>query len=298
MRRVREIIRDRLPFRLAELLAPNRWVGVSRCAARTTDPLRFALREGLAPAFPGRRGALRGYTMKTSGLHFWLRQGTADLGIFIEIFVDRVYDLPGDVLACLERSETPRVLDLGGHIGLAGISLLEQLPGARIVAFEPDPDNFRILQRCIRSNGLQQRWQARERGAGASDGAAHFSAGLSSSSKLVARDEPSEVTVAVTDVLPEISTSDLVKMDMEGAEWAILGDPRFQSAAPEVLVMEYHSHLCPAAEPRSAASDALHRAGYEVRQIFDEPEQRVGMMWAVRFECARRGENGDRKVAQ
>ena len=269
-----------------------------RCAARTTEPLRFALREGLAPAFPSRRGALHGYTMKTSGLSFWLRQGTPDLGIFIEIFVERVYDLPADALACLERSETPRVLDLGGHIGLAGISLLEQLPAARIVAFEPDPDNFRVLQRCIRSNGLQQRWRARERGAAASDGAARFSAGLSSSSKLAARDDSSGSTVAVTDVLPEISKSNIVKMDMEGAEWAIISDPRFQSASPEVLVMEYHAHLCPAAEPRSAANDALHRAGYEVRQIFDEPDHRVGMVWAVRCDHVRHGENGDGEAAQ
>jgi FkbM family methyltransferase len=39
------------------------------------------------------------------------------------------------------------VMDLGANTGLASIFFAQQFPRARVIAVEPDPDNFRLLQR-------------------------------------------------------------------------------------------------------------------------------------------------------
>jgi FkbM family methyltransferase len=282
VRRARSAVRDVLPYRLAELLAVNRWRQAIACARLMSEPVSFAVREILVPASRSRRGALRRYTLKASGLAFWIRHGTPDVGVFDEIFVQRVYDLPPDARERLGEEPARRILDLGGHIGLSGLALLEQMPAAEILAFEPDETNYRVLERCIDANRLQDRWELRAAAAAASDGELSFAGGLSSGSKAAGDDDEIAFTVPSQDVLPAIAAADVVKMDMEGGEWAVLGDPRFAAAAPPVLVMEYHAHLCPEPAPKPAAHALLADAGYDVSEIFDEEALGFGMLWAVR----------------
>ena len=70
--------------------------------------------------------------------------------------------------------------------------------------------------------------------------------------------------MAAVDVLPELENADLVKIDIEGAEWALLADPRFAGARPSVLVLEYHRDGSPHPNEAQAAEDALLSAGLEV----------------------------------
>jgi len=59
-----------------------------------------------------------------------------------------------------------------------------------------------------------------------------FVAGLEALSHVVnggAGEPAREITVPMRDVLPEICSADLVKLDIEGGEWDILLDPRLSS---------------------------------------------------------------------
>jgi FkbM family methyltransferase len=54
--------------------------------------------------------------------------------------------------AC-ERSD-PTILDCGSHIGLSLAWFKRRFPGARITAFEPDPESFQLLRTNVAINGF------------------------------------------------------------------------------------------------------------------------------------------------
>ena len=49
----------------------------------------------------------------------------------------------------------PTILDCGSHIGLSVAWFKRRFPKAQIIAFEPDPDSFRLLQTNVAVNGFQ-----------------------------------------------------------------------------------------------------------------------------------------------
>ena len=92
-----------------------------------------------------------------------LRDGTTDLTVFREMFVDRPYDLTGlkrladveqhygDILA---RGRRPLIVDAGANVGLSVIFFREQYPEALIIALEPEQDNFAELERQVANDPL------------------------------------------------------------------------------------------------------------------------------------------------
>jgi FkbM family methyltransferase len=83
-----------------------------------------------------------------------LRPGTTDWRVLHQIFADQEYDpaSPAHDAAltrrydeALGRSEVPVIIDCGANIGLASIWYAQRYPHARIIAVEPEPENFRIL---------------------------------------------------------------------------------------------------------------------------------------------------------
>ncbi|HEY2132214.1 MAG TPA: FkbM family methyltransferase, partial [Acetobacteraceae bacterium] len=45
----------------------------------------------------------------------------------------------------IDRAEVPVIIDCGANIGIASIWYAQRYPRARIIAVEPEPENFRIL---------------------------------------------------------------------------------------------------------------------------------------------------------
>ncbi len=77
----------------------------------------------------------------TGGTVF-LRPGTTDQNVYDEIFVEREYDL--------ELGKPSLIVDAGAHIGLAAVYFASKYPQARVIALEPEPGNFAVLQRNAR----------------------------------------------------------------------------------------------------------------------------------------------------
>ncbi len=63
-----------------------------------------------------------------------------------EIFLDEIYkqNLPSK----------PYIIDCGANIGLSVIYMKRFFPGAEIIAFEPDEQNFKFLEENVRSFGF------------------------------------------------------------------------------------------------------------------------------------------------
>lgn len=272
--RARRSAGELLPHPVIRALDRLRVQQAALCGVLTTRPAAFTLGE------VGRRPGLRRYRLRDSGLAFCVHHGTEDLGVVDEVFRLRHYAFPARVAAHLEALERPRVVDLGAHIGLFGVAVLERFPAARIVAYEPDPINHEALRCCIHANGRQDRWRAIQACAAARDGSVRFAAGRSSGSQVVATAAEGAIEVPALDVFGDLERADLLKMDMEGGEWELLDDSRFDDIAPAAMVLEYHPHLCPGPDPRARVERTLTRKGYEIDEIFHHPSG-VGMMWAI-----------------
>src|SRR5438067_450203 len=53
------------------------------------------------------------------------------------------------------KTDTPFIIDCGSHIGMSVLYFKRRCPQAQIIAFEPNPQTFQILERNIRQNHLQ-----------------------------------------------------------------------------------------------------------------------------------------------
>jgi FkbM family methyltransferase len=238
------------------------------------DPVRFVYRELSAS------GRLARYRLRSSGREVFIRHNTADPLVLDEIFYTGHYELPDHVAHMLDAlGRPPALLDLGANIGLFGVWALDRFPGAQITAFEPDPTNAAVARRTMGVNGAEDRWRLFEAAAMDRDGRVEFLSGVFSRSRI----EPGEGTIDVeaVDVFPFLETVDLAKVDIEGGEWAILGDPRFRQLEVPAIVLEYHPDQAPGADPRTLALEAMRSAGYEA-EVVDEFGPGQGMIWAWR----------------
>lgn len=228
-----------------------------------------------------RRPVVGVYRLRTSGVAVALRHHTGDIMVLDEIFSQGEYEPPREArLGLAKLPPEPRVLDLGANIGLFGAWVLAQLPGATIVAVEADPENAAVHRRTIEANALGDRWQLVEGFAATKPGVIPFKAGLHATSQRAEAGEEA-VDVAAVDVLPRVEAADLVKIDVEGAEWDLLADPRFARAQPQVIVLEYHEQGCPGPDPAGAAEAALRAAGFQVVHGQTKPQFGAGILWAL-----------------
>ena len=255
--------------------------------ARPTQHLASAVAMGrvvqqtprfVANELRGARG-VRAYAMRDGGRTVLLRHGSIDPWTFNEIFVLRLYEPPEPVGALLAAVSEPVVLDLGANIGMFGLDALQRYPGARVTAYEPDAESAAIHRHLIERNASERRWQLVEACAGPREGTVTFLPGQETESRIVDGPTPGAVTLPMEDVLPSFANADLVKLDIEGGEWALLADPRFATA--RVVVLEYHPPGCPEADTHAAARRLLEGHGYEFIPLFEHPGG-VGMAWAFR----------------
>ncbi len=240
------------------------------------ESFAFFAREAL-----GRSGLFH-YRLRESGLRVALRHRTGDVVTLGEVWHNRDYDPPPEVMAVLGAS--PRVLDLGGNIGLFALHAAAIWPDATLTSYEPDAVNAAVARESRRLNHLEGHWSIIEAAAGNHEGAVQFVAGQDALSHVVEGDDdaPGAITVPMQDVLAEVAGSDLVKMDIEGGEWAVLTDNRFVAHPPKALVLEYHpSSSCPGPDPHEAVRAQLAAAGMRHAEVWRRDDGH-GQMWAWR----------------
>ena len=241
-------------------------------AWRLADPLSFLIAEGR-----GRGPATGVYRLRHGGT-VEVRHRTRDTDILREVFGPRPIYRPPAAIGTLLRGPI-RVLDLGGNVGLFGVYALTEWEVASLVSLEPDPENQTILQRVVAHNDAEDRWRVLAAAAANSSEPIRFIGGMFSESRRAESGEPG-VVVPAHDVFAHPPV-DLLKLDIEGGEWALLDDPRLPQLPARVLVMEWHWRFSGRGDPRTRAVGRLQRAGYTVLTppATGEPS---GLLWAYR----------------
>lgn len=278
---------------MKRVLALVRWLagvpGVRRLTgSRALLRASFALRASLvsergrfARNELRRRDVTASYHLRGTPVAVAIRHHTPDVLVLDELFAQGEYEPPAEVEPALrDLGAAPLVADLGANIGLFAAWALARFPQARIVAFEPDPANVAVQEQARSANGADARWRIVAAFADVRPGTVPFrSGGFTTSSGTAGQ---ATIEVPAVDVFGELGEADLVKIDIEGAEWPILADARLAELAATVLVVEYHPDGCPAADARAHALGLLEAAGYRTAEGGHTEEHGTGVVWAWR----------------
>jgi FkbM family methyltransferase len=172
----------------------------------------------------------------------FLRLGTTDVAAFEHVFVNEEYGF--------SLAQPPSVIiDAGANVGMSAVYFSIRYPGATIIAIEPEPTNFELLKKntelypnIIPVNAAL--WnhdgivQVHDSGGG-HWGMRVASADTSSDSKITS------VTLQTLLKQHEIGHIDLLKVDVEGAEYEIFEDAPLWIDHVDVICIELHDRIRP-----------------------------------------------------
>ena len=176
-----------------------------------------------------------------------VRTGTTDASVFDSIYHGQAYGW--------ELGQEPRtIVDAGAYTGLSTVFFALRYPEARIVAIEPDEQNFSLLKKNTAGLANVQTVRAALWGVSGSvnlvdpgDGSWGFrideadgSPGSSRSSML-----GSVPAVTVTDIMREYALDriDLLKLDVEGSEKEIFANSDEWIGSVDAICLELHDRF-------------------------------------------------------
>jgi FkbM family methyltransferase len=183
-------------------------------------------------------------------------------------------------VGCVRSGDT--VLDIGAHIGLYTLQAARAAgPQGRVFAFEPSVENFALLVRNIEGNGYENVHAER---VAVSDREGHAELSLSAANtgdhSLVtvgtAGRRTERVQTVAVDGISELSTIDVVKLDVQGAEPSVIAGARLTLDANEDVLMFMElspGHLQDWGGTQQFVMD-LSQAGFEFF-VVDEAARRV-----------------------
>ena len=220
----------------------------------------------------GRLPRYRECRARVHGLDLTIPDAASFLISFREIFVERT-------LAFRWNGAEPRILDLGANIGMSVLAFKRAFPRAKVTALEPDPRLFEILKRNVHGNGFtdvtlleKAAWREATRLRFLPDGAdggralcpdanasvAGGSGGAAGSRRAV------EVDALDIPALLRDEPFDFVKMDIEGAERALIPACAGSLGRISYLFVEYHGFS--AEKPAlSSVVGPLEEAGFRIQ---------------------------------
>lgn len=214
---------------------------------------------------------------------FAMRRDTQDVMVLEEVLFCNEYSLPD------EFSPEDVIVDIGAHIGVFAHACMIRGAG-RVVSYEPNPENFRFLVLNT------YRWEGKVE--------CHPKAVWGRTQKLVMLDtneytamyfcsdslpNPDIDAVAMREVLTPLDRVRLVKIDAEGAEYAIFAAARPEDwQGVEEVTGELHLGRVPDSlteDPADWLAGRLHYLGFSEVSL---EENRVGPDALIKKFTARR----------
>lgn len=187
------------------------------------------------------------FTKTINGINFQYTNEAEFHKLYEEIFKKHIYYLDLDV------TQPYRIIDAGGHIGLATIYFKLQFPFSSIKVFEPHPTAFSLLQQNITANKFKD-VETYNYGLWSTDGqmtlhvdSAEKEQWLSTTSVEQGAWNKSQQTIPVTVPTTRLSPFlaehvDILKMDIEGAETEVIKECSAVISNVDYLFIEFHAN--------------------------------------------------------
>jgi FkbM family methyltransferase len=202
------------------------------------------------------------YTIGIRGRRYPVRCRLGDLGDYQSTWecLGRMYEPPAIPISY--------IFDAGGNIGLFTLAKAAQHNIAEIVIVEPDPDNFTVLKHNLAAFPRAVTLCA---ALGAQEGTASFIRNSSNTGYLAAAaDMPSKTTTVpvrkVSELIPKhwILERTWMKLDIEGAEYAVLPEMLAAGVRPGFISAEIHDYFNLGGD---GVVERLSQAGYKIDVI-------------------------------
>jgi len=205
----------------------------------------------------------------------------ADESVFDEIFTERGYS----ILDQLIQKATESIIDIGAHIGLFSVYARTLNSSAPIFAFEPEPNNYKLLKENLKQNRIQNIVAKSIAVTSKSD---QITLNISQDSHNHSIILPSETHIKVQSTTLERiiqqtpnQKCDLVKMDCEGAEFEIIGLTSPETFTKiDTLYIEYHEYN-PEMKKDSLRS-TLEKNGFKTQVSQSHYDRRMGFILAIK----------------
>ncbi len=181
----------------------------------------------------------------------YLRGGTSDSSVYLQVVLDDIYR---DFRASLPPSSVDVVVDAGAHVGCASVMFHRSFPSARIIAIEPNRENFQLLSKNV---GHRKNITCLNAALWSSDGHLSITNDSKCSTWGFTTSPIGESTGTHNQVVQARSLSslmseyrvekiDLLKLDIEGAERQVFGEG-VEEWLPKVrsVVVEVHERMYP-----------------------------------------------------
>lgn len=185
------------------------------------------------------------------------RPHTSDMDVFNDIFVYREYRCLDDI------NNAGLIIDCGANVGYSSAYLLDRFPKARVIAIEPDPSNFTVLENNLapykdRARTICSAVWSHSVGLVLSD--TIFGDGREWSRQVREARPTEHPTITATDIGTLLRESkyeriSILKIDIEGAESVIFSSSGLDWLGKvDNLVIELHGNECRSIFMRAIAS--------------------------------------------
>ena len=153
-----------------------------------------------------------------------------------EIFADESYRFT-------TTSPTPVILDCGANIGTSIVWFRQTYPTARIIAFEAEPAIGAVLTQNLQHNGVSG-VDIVQKAVWTDNEGLDFGSGDADAGSLFSETGRKRVpSVRLRDYLLRETRIDMLKIDIEGAETAVLLDCRDALAHVQNMFIEFHAYI-------------------------------------------------------
>jgi FkbM family methyltransferase len=181
----------------------------------------------------------REHSIRVRGdLQLFYRLNRGDMQSIREVWIDECYRLPFDLVPT-------RVVDLGANIGLTSLWFAHRYGCATIIAVEPSPSNARLTRMNLERNGVKA--EVVEAAVGPHDGTGFFAAVGADSNlgrlEATGRAVPIVSMATLLAKLPEGTDVDLLKLDIEGGEEALLKENVAWLHRVKSIIAEFHPEV-------------------------------------------------------
>ncbi len=156
------------------------------------------------------------------------------LHLYTDIFAKGIYRFRAG-------TDAPLIIDCGANIGMSVLHFKLQYPRAKVIAFEPDKDNFGLLEKNVTANKLRD-VHLHQAAVWTANGTISFASEGTEASRIANDGSGSQVVTSVrlADLLAAEEKLDFLKIDIEGAEWPVLQDCAPMLHKVHHLFLEYH----------------------------------------------------------
>ncbi len=209
-----------------------------------------------------------------NGLKFDVNRGAVDVRTINHVVCQRLYE-PNSIF---KVSDGWNVLDLGAHKGVFSVQSGARGRSVRVIAVEPEPDNYRHIIRNAEINGLSN-VEVHNRAVAVQPGDAtlvlsdaSWGHRLTESADETGSNVLNVETVSLDDLIQSFKGDvDLLKIDIEGAEFDVLyGLDQALWGRVRRIAMEYHADFGSSGDGRSGEDLAAYLEQNGFRCMFVE----------------------------